>query len=146
MGLLDKLKKKDKEEKVDIKKSDNVEVAEKQDKKKVAPKADTKKTTKTSVANASFSHKVLLKPVISEKAATAEQSGKYTFAVKSDSNKYQVKEAIKETYGIMPKKVRIMNVEGKRTSFGRRTGKRSDWKKAIVELPKGKTINIHEGV
>jgi large subunit ribosomal protein L23 len=46
----------------------------------------------------------------------------------------------------MPSDVRIMNVEGKRVRTGRNLGKRRDWKKAIVTLPKGKTIHIHEGV
>ncbi|OGH60204.1 MAG: 50S ribosomal protein L23 [Candidatus Magasanikbacteria bacterium RIFCSPHIGHO2_01_FULL_33_34] len=92
------------------------------------------------------SNKILIRPLVSEKSAVLEQMGTYAFVVDIKANKFQVKEAIREVYGVMPKKVRILNVEGKRTSFGQRLGKRSDWKKAFIKLPKGKTINIHEGV
>jgi len=47
---------------------------------------------------------------------------------------------------VIPKKVRIINVEGKKVRFGRQFGRRSDWKKAIITLAKNQSINIHEGV
>ena len=49
-------------------------------------------------------------------------------------------------YGITPVSVNIQNVRGKRVRFGRVRGKRKDWKKAIVTLPEGKTINVYDGV
>ncbi len=151
MGLFDKLKKKN-EEKVDVKKSADVKVekkeaAPKEPVKKVEEKKESKeKTVKGTSAKSTISNKILIRPLISEKAAIAEQDGVYVFVVDNRANKYQVKEAIKEVYGIMPKKVRIVNVEGKKTYAGRMQGKRSDWKKALVKMPKGKTLNIHEGV
>lgn len=90
--------------------------------------------------------RVLLRPVVSEKAVFLETGGTYTFAVKPGANKTLVKQAVKEAYGVMPVSVRVINVEGKDVRFGRSSGKRSDWKKAIVTLPKGKMISIHEGV
>ena len=106
---------------------------------------------------------VVLHPIISEKATLAESQGIYTFAVSNSATKIDVKFAIKQQYGILPKRVSMLNaikqqygilpkrvsmlcMEGKRLRFGRNRGKRSDWKKAVVSLPKGKTIHIHEGV
>ena len=89
---------------------------------------------------------MLAQPVVSEKASGLEKRGTYTFVVKSSANKISIKQAVKEVYGVRPRAVRIVSIEGKRLSWGRRPGKRSDWKKAVVTLPKGNTISIHEGV
>jgi large subunit ribosomal protein L23 len=91
-------------------------------------------------------YRILAHPLVSEKAVHAEARGTYTFVVKPAINKSMVKQAVKQVYGVWPKSVRVVNVEGKRLRFGRSFGKRQDWKKAIVTLPKGKTISIHEGV
>lgn len=89
---------------------------------------------------------ILVKPLVSEKAAIAETANTYTFVVTNDATKLTVKRAVKEVYGVMPIRVRMLNVQGKYVRFGRGYGRRSDWKKAIVTLPKGQTIRIHEGV
>lgn len=147
MGLFDRFKKKNKIE--DVKKSDSVDIGKKKEIKETEIKT-TKPAEKTAVKKTPIArtvlNKILIRPLVSEKTATLEAEGTYAFVINKKSNKYQVKEAVREVYGIMPKKVRIVNVEGKRTNFGRMLGKRSDWKKAFVALPKGKTINIHEGV
>jgi large subunit ribosomal protein L23 len=49
-------------------------------------------------------------------------------------------------YGMIPVEVNMQVVEGKSKRFGRTTGKRKDWKKAIVTLPEGKKIEVYEGV
>jgi len=54
--------------------------------------------------------------------------------------------AVEELYGTKPERVNVINVQGKVMRFGRSMGRRSDFKKAIVTLPSGKTINLHEGV
>ena len=90
--------------------------------------------------------KVFVKPFISEKSAIAETGGVYTFVVQNKASKIDIKNAIKQVYGVEPKKVRVINMEGKIKRSGRTSGRRSDWKKAIITLPKGQTISIHEGV
>lgn len=90
--------------------------------------------------------RVLVRPIISEKSSDAERHGTYTFAVVDSATKVDVKRAIQEVYHVLPTRINMMHVEGKQVRFGRRAGKRKDWKKAIVTLPKGKTIHIHEGV
>lgn len=99
----------------------------------------------TTMTNKSLSE-VLIRPIMSEKALIGEGKGQYTFYVAKDANKIDVKAAVKAQYGVIPKRVRMLNIEGKRVQFGRRKGRRNDMKKAIVILPKGETIAIHEGV
>lgn len=90
--------------------------------------------------------RVLLGTHVSEKAASMESNGVYTFKVAINSSKIEIKEAVRRSYGVLPVNVSVMNVEGKRKNFGKTKGRRSDWKKAIVTLPKGKNIDIHSGI
>lgn len=89
---------------------------------------------------------VIVRPLVTEKAASLAGSNTYVFVVDKRANRIQVRSAIKQMYGITPLRVNIQNVSGKWVRFGRSQGKRSDWKKALVTLPAGKTINVHEGV
>lgn len=89
---------------------------------------------------------ILVKPVVTEKAAAANQFNQYVFMVANKANKIDVAKAVKIFYGIEPVAVNIINVSGKKVTRGRVKGQRSDWKKAIVTLPAGKTIQIYEGV
>ncbi|MBI4592469.1 50S ribosomal protein L23 [Candidatus Uhrbacteria bacterium] len=89
---------------------------------------------------------VIVKPLISEKSATLAGANQYVFVVRKNANRLQVRAAIKTMYGVSPESVNLLNVRGKKVRFGRREGSRSDWKKAIVTLPAGQTINVHEGV
>lgn len=140
MGILQRLTKKDAKEKVaPTKKERSVEAA---------PKKETKETavSQTSSTISVSTSRILVRPYVSEKAVHGEAVGRYTFLVRRDANKMHVKKAIFDIYGIHPVSVRLMNMEGKRVRFGRSLGKRQDMKKAIVTLPKGKTISIHSGV
>lgn len=104
-------------------------------------KKEVKKNSKTGLA-----YRVLQKTVISEKATRLEMQNKYVFVVNRKATKEDVKKAIKNLFGIQAKSVSMINVEGKKKRFGVTSGKKSDYKKAIVSLPKGKSIHIHEGV
>ncbi len=89
---------------------------------------------------------VLVRAIVSEKSTMNEGHGVYTFEIKKESTKIDVKNAVRAQYGVEPTDVRMINVEGKNVRFGRYTGRRNHWKKAMVTLPKGKTIDVHEGV
>lgn len=91
-------------------------------------------------------YRVLIKPLITEKAAILNTDSKYVFSVATDANKIEIANAVEEVYGVKPIAVNIIKVSGKKVRYGRTFGKRKDWKKAIVALPKGKSINIYEGV
>ncbi|MBI4098661.1 MAG: 50S ribosomal protein L23 [Candidatus Magasanikbacteria bacterium] len=89
---------------------------------------------------------VLLFPLVTEKGTRLESRGTYQFAVATNTTKPTIARAITARYGVTPSRVRIMARRGKWVRFGRMYGKRSDWKRALVTLPEGKTINVHEGV
>ena len=91
-------------------------------------------------------HRVIIKPLITEKAANLGALNKYAFMVAPKTNKIEISQAIDELYGIKPVNINIVNVTGKKVRHGKRQGKRKDWKKAVVTLPPGKSINIYEGV
>ena len=96
-------------------------------------------TTTTPVAN-----RTLLKPLVTEKTATLAAAGKYVFVVQSYSTKLEVKQAVRELYGTLLRAVQMINQDGKIVRFGARSGKRKDWKKAMVTMPRGKTLPIYE--
>jgi large subunit ribosomal protein L23 len=87
---------------------------------------------------------ILLSPVISEKSYGLLDENKYTFLVRPDANKTQIKIAVERTFGVTVRSVNTMNRKGKtrRTRFG--IGKRKDTKRAIVTLRSG-TIDIFGG-
>ncbi len=102
--------------------------------------------SKLKLSNHSTAYKVLVKPLVTEKSAIAESKNKYSFIVNRNANKNQVREAVAEIYGVKAIKVNIVNTDGRPMRFGRSMGRRSDYKKAIVTLPVGSTIDIHAGV
>lgn len=104
------------------------------------------KTVSKTIVKRGFAYRILVKPLVTEKASRLGVENKYVFAVALDANKIEIAKAINEVYGIKPVAVNIINLTGKNVRYGRMKGKRKDWKKAIVELPKGKTIKVYEGV
>jgi large subunit ribosomal protein L23 len=89
---------------------------------------------------------VLIKPLITEKSTFLGQLNQYAFMVKKNANKIQISQAFISHYGIKPVKINIINKQGKQVRYGRSVGRTKDWKKAIITLPAGKTIQLHEGV
>jgi len=104
-------------------------------------KNDIKKSTEHGNA-----YRVLIKPLVTEKGTNLSAENKYLFEVSNDANKISVAGAIEEVYGVKPTNVNIVNIQGKRVRFGRSFGRRKDWKKAIITLPEGASINVYEGV
>jgi len=148
MGILEKFKsKKEQELSGDIVADVNPSSASKEaseDKTDGAKKKPAaKKTAKVIPADLSG---IVLRPLVTEKAAIVAHGGQYTFVVATKANRVQVKSAIRAMYGILPESVNIQNMRGKMVRFGRSNGQRASWKKAIVTLPKGKTIDVYEGV
>ena len=90
-----------------------------------------------------FAH-VLVRPHISEKAVQAEALGQYVFEVVPKATKHDVAIAVKDLYGVMPTAVRIVTNAGKQLRFGATQGATKHWKKAIIQLPKGKTIEVYK--
>lgn len=105
-------------------------------------------TAKKALASTKFvgAHRVLVRPLITEKAANFGVLNKYAFVVTENANKVEVAKAVLAVYGVKPVSVNIVCVKGKAVTRGRIKGRRSDLKKAIVTLKKGDTIQIYEGV
>lgn len=119
----------------------------KEEKKKKDSKKKAEKKVKKSKAKAeSNAYKVLFYPQISEKATYLGEENKYVFIVSKDANKTQIKQAIKDVYGIKPLSVNTIKVAGKARRYGKVQGKTVGYKKAIVALPEGETIQIYDGV
>jgi len=148
MGLLDNfLHRKQKKEqlgKIGEKKAAPVVVAKEKEAKHVPAEKQSEHKVKLSEKSRAF--KIFVKPLVTEKSAVAESKNKYSFVVAKSANKNQIKTAIEEVYGVRPIGVNVANIEGRRVRFGRSMGRRSDYKKAIITLPAGKSIDIHTGV
>lgn len=93
-------------------------------------------------------HEVILRPLIlTEKGETQkEEFNKFFFEVAMRANKVQVKQAVEKLFGVKVADVNTMVVRGKPGRVGRRTTKRPNWKKAVVTLKEGDTIEFFEGV
>ncbi len=90
---------------------------------------------------------ILLKPLLTEKVLELqEDERKYAFQVEKDSNKIEIKRAIEHKFDVLVQDVHTINVKGKskrmNTRRGLTRGRRSDWKKAIVTLAEGYTIDL----
>ena len=90
-------------------------------------------------------------PVVTEKAnAITEKGNRYTFKVSPDANKYQIKDAIEKLYDVKVVAVNTMNYDGKLksryTKSGVVSGRRAAFKKAIVTLREGDTIDFYSNI
>jgi large subunit ribosomal protein L23 len=89
---------------------------------------------------------VLVRPLITEKGTYLSGLGKYPFEVRIEANKLQIKEAVELAFNVRVASVNTMIMHGKLRRVGKNTGLTKDWKKAIVTLEPGQTIEIFEGV
>jgi large subunit ribosomal protein L23 len=91
-------------------------------------------------------HRTVVRPVITEKTSAAYQSrGEYVFQVHPDATKTQIRLAIEQLFGVKVTGVWTLNVRGKEKRMGKTVGRRPNWKKAIVKLRDGDSIEIFEG-
>lgn len=109
-------------------------------------KADSVEKVEAQKVASAVSYRIVIRPLVTEKAAVAQSQNKYSFIVAHWATKVQVKRAIQELYGVKSLAVNMVNAQGKSIRFGKNHGRRADVKKAIVTLPAGKSITIHEGV
>lgn len=86
------------------------------------------------------------KPVITEKSTRLSESDQVVFVVDSKATKPQIKQAIEALFNVKVKAVNTLILKGKRKIFRGRTGRRSDYKKAMVSLEKGQRIELGIGL
>jgi large subunit ribosomal protein L23 len=88
---------------------------------------------------------IILAPVLSEKSYGATESGKYTFRVHPDAHRTQVRQAVEALFDVKVLRVNIVKVQPKPKRRGMIKGTRPGWKKAVVQLRAGDTIQFFEG-
>jgi large subunit ribosomal protein L23 len=90
---------------------------------------------------------ILKRPLVTEKGTLLrEKDNKVVFSVAKDANKIEIKQAVEELFKVHVEDVKTMVMKGKTKRWGYRPFQRSDWKKAIVTLKAGETIEFYEGV
>src|SRR5688500_3863812 len=86
---------------------------------------------------------ILKRPIITERyTQLREQGNKDTLEEERGANKVTVEQAVESLFNVKVKKVGTMNVHGKFKRIGRSIGRRSDWKRAVVTLAEGQTIEL----
>jgi large subunit ribosomal protein L23 len=91
--------------------------------------------------------RIIVRPLITEKT-TANQvnENQYTFEVTRDANKREIKNAVERLFSVHVRQVRTAQQRGKWRRRGVHIGKRPNWKKAVVTLAEGETIEVFEGL
>ncbi len=89
---------------------------------------------------------VVLRPVVTEKSTQGSENNQVTFRVARRATKPEIKQAVEGLFGVKVTKVNTLNMRGKVKRFRGRLGKRADYKKAIVTLAEGQSIDVSAGV
>ena len=91
-------------------------------------------------------HRTIVRPIVTEQSSAAYQErGEYTFRVASDATKTTIRNAVEKLFGVKVTGVWTSNQRGKARRVGQQLGRRPHWKKAVVKLKDGDTIDIFEG-
>ena len=85
---------------------------------------------------------IIKAPVITEKSQIAKSEGKYTFKVSPKATKTEIKDAVEKIFNVKVSAIRTINVKPKKRRVGRYTGLTNRYKKAIVTLAEGQTIDL----
>jgi large subunit ribosomal protein L23 len=88
---------------------------------------------------------VLQAPVVSEKSYELIEDGKYSFRVHPDAHKTQIRQAVEELFDVKVVRVNVSKVQPKPKRRGLHKGTKPGWKKAIVQLQEGQSIEIFQG-
>ncbi len=90
---------------------------------------------------------IIIRPIVTEKSTVIRDiSNQYSFRVIPRATKRQIASAIEELFDVHVMKTRTMKMQGKMKRLGRNVGRKASWKKAIVTLAEGDTIDFFEGV
>ena len=88
-------------------------------------------------------YQVVYGPHVTEKTVNiSESSNRQAFKVAVDASKLEIGKAVEQLFGVTVEDVRTVKVKGKKKNFGRRAGRRKDWKKAYVKLAEGQSIDL----
>nr|WP_249732086.1 50S ribosomal protein L23 [Roseococcus sp. SDR] len=91
-------------------------------------------------------YQCILSPLVTEKATVMSEKGQYAFRVAMDASKPEIKQAVEGLFGVSVLAVNTLVMKGKAKRFKGRPGQRSDWKKAMVRLADGQSIDLTTGL
>jgi len=90
---------------------------------------------------------ILLRPLVTEKSMGLNEAyNQVAFEVHPSANKIQVRQAVEKLFDVTVTAVRVLNMVGKEKRHGARLGRRKNWKKAIVHLAEGQSLDVFEGM
>jgi large subunit ribosomal protein L23 len=88
-------------------------------------------------------YQIIIRPLQSEKSAGLAEDNRFVFRVDRKANKYQIRQAIEQIFGVNVVKVNTMVMPGKPKRAGRYVGRRSGFKKAVVTLAEGQQLDLY---
>ncbi len=91
-------------------------------------------------------YQTILAPLVTEKATALSEQNQVVFRVPLEANKPEIKAAVEGLFGVKVLAVNTLVVKGKTKRFKGRPGQRSDWKKAMVKLAEGQSIDLTTGL
>ena len=91
-------------------------------------------------------YQTILAPLVTEKATALSEQNQFAFRVAIEATKPEIKAAVEELFGVKVLAVNTLVVKGKSKRFRGRPGQRSDWKKAMVKLAEGQSIDLTTGL
>ena len=92
-------------------------------------------------------NEVIVRPLVTEKSHDMlDRLGAYTFVVAKDANKIEIAQAVEKQFNVKVRDVRTMRYAGKAKRMGKHAGRKASWKKAVVTLAQGDSIELFEGV
>jgi large subunit ribosomal protein L23 len=89
---------------------------------------------------------IILAPLVTEKSTRGSEHNQVTFKVSTDATKPEIKKAVESLFEVKVKRVNTISMDGKVKRFKGHLGRRVNWKKAIISLADGETIDIMTGV
>ena len=89
---------------------------------------------------------IILSPLVTEKSTRGSEHNQVTFKVSTDATKPEIKKAVESLFEVKVKRVNTISMDGKVKRFKGHLGRRVNWKKAIVSLADGETLDIMTGV
>jgi len=95
-----------------------------------------------SALNEERMYHIVFGPHVTEKAVSGSEANIHTFKVATDASKREIKNAVQFLFEVKVADVRTVNVKGKQKNFGKRSGKRKNWKKAYVRLAEGQSLDM----
>ncbi len=92
-------------------------------------------------------YSVIKKPLVTEKSTIArDEENKYFFEVDRGATKIEIRNAVEKIFKVRVVNIHTINVTGKKKRVGRITGRRRNWKKAVITLAPGSSLEVYEGV